>query len=82
MLWQLMWLRLHGNKIRFVLGDQGASIHSMGLSCSRAMARGRRSRSDTLHNFATLDSGTSNTLGGLSFRRTYLYGLLRTPSAP
>ncbi|KAL6894818.1 hypothetical protein GGI43DRAFT_132981 [Trichoderma evansii] len=31
--WQLMWLRLHGNKIRFVLGRSRRSIHSMGLSC-------------------------------------------------
>lgn len=32
-LWQLMWLRLHGNKIRFVLGEIKRFDSFMGLSC-------------------------------------------------
>lgn len=65
--WQLMWLRLHGNKIRFVLGRSRRSIHSMGLSCWTAMGLGKRSGSDTyLAQFCYLGSVLNNSPAVLS----------------
>lgn len=70
--WQLMWLRLHGNKIRFVLGEIKALRFTPWVHRAEGPCHGQDEAAviPCTVLLPRFRYGTNNTLGDLSFRHT------------